>query len=107
MTTADPCTQFATSSAKTLAALFPEPACDECRIRGRHVAATYVRQGERKALHVCDEHKAYFERLDDAVQRPVVPGLRPPHPQPPPFVILGDIERCQLEAGDDPLKPNA
>jgi hypothetical protein len=65
-------------------ALFPEPACDECLSRGRHVPATHA----RKTLHVCDEHRAYFERLDWSAQNPVVKGFRPPPPAPPPFQPL-------------------
>lgn len=88
MTVLHPDEAFAAASAATIEALFPEPACDECRERGRHVPATHARTRERKTLHVCDEHKAYYERLDWSIQNPVVKGLRPPHPLPPPFQPL-------------------
>jgi hypothetical protein len=63
-------------------------ACDECLSRGRHVPATHARTGKRKTLHVCEAHRAYFERLDWSAQNPVVKGLRPPPPVPPPFEPL-------------------
>jgi len=86
--TLDPDAAFVAASAATLDACFPEPACDECRERGRHVPATHSRTRERKTLHVCAGHKAYYERLDWSIKHPVVKGLRPEQPTPPPFQPL-------------------